>query len=151
MNYNKILKKIEKYYLFVFYKNKITFIGKNSNKKEIFINLKKNKNFKKLHDNFDKVDIILLKISKIDFNPKQKIKMVFGPIKVDINFFILSKRGAIKTNQHETRNNHLFYTIEYLEKHKISKEDFPKIINLAVNNKLEKRLLAPKLITQIKK
>ena len=75
--------------------------------------------------------------------------MIFGPIKVDINFFELSKRGAIKTNKYETRNNHLFYTTEYLDNNNISKKDFKKIVNMASDNKLEKRLLAPKTIEQI--
>ena len=77
--------------------------------------------------------------------------MVFGPIKIEINFFELSKRGAIKTNKFEKRNNHLFYTIPYLEKNKISKKDFKKIAQLAFDDKLEKRLLAPKTIDIIKK
>ena len=76
--------------------------------------------------------------------------MIFGPIKVEINFFQITNRGAIKTNKFETRNNHLFYTIEHLEKNNIKLSDFKKIIKLAIDDKLEKRLLAPKTINQIK-
>lgn len=151
MNYNDKLKKIEKYYLFIKKDSKISFIGNNSNKKEIF-NYFKNKYLSKISKSkYDNINLILLKIKKVAYNPKQPIKMVFGPIKIEINFFELSKRGAIKTNKYETRNNHLFYTTKYLDKHKISKKDFRKIVSLAIDNKLEKRLLAPKTIEQILK
>lgn len=149
MDYNNILKKINKYYLFVNYKNKTSLILNNSNKKEIFFDFKKN--FINKIKKFEDATLILLTIKKVNYNPKQPIKMVFGPIKIEINFFELSKRGAIKTNKFEKRNNHLFYTIPYLEKNKISKKDFKKIAQLAFDDKLEKRLLAPKTIDIIKK
>jgi len=149
MDYKSILKKIDKYYLFTYKNSKISLVGNNSNKKEILSNFK-NKFTKKINkDKYQDYQIILLKIKLVPYNPKQPIKMVFGPIKVEINFFQISTRGAIKTNKYETRNNHLFYTTNFLEKNKISKKDFKKIIHLAVNNKLEKRLLAPKTIDQI--
>ena len=75
--------------------------------------------------------------------------MIFGPIKVEIKFFLYSERGAIITNKYEKRNNHLFYTEEFLEKNNISKKNFKKIVEMAIENKLEKRLLAPKTIEQI--
>lgn len=149
MDYTKVLKKINTYYLFVKKKNKISLILKNSNKKEIFFDFKEKYLAKIKKENYNIVTLILLKIKKVPYNPKQQIKMVFGPIKVEINFFELSKRGAIKTNKLETRNNHLFYTIKYLEEKKVSTKDFKKIVQLAIDNKLEKRLLAPKTIEQI--
>jgi hypothetical protein len=75
--------------------------------------------------------------------------MVFGPVKVEIDFFEFTKRKAITSNKNEKRNNHLFYTEEYLQDNKISKKDLLKIVDLAVNDKLEKRFLAPKTINQI--
>ncbi len=137
-------KNVNKYYLYIRSKKKIKFFDSHNNKKEIFINLKKNI---KLKSDFE---IILITIKKVKYNPKQPIKMIFGPIKVEINFFQITNRGAIKTNKFETRNNHLFYTIEHLEKNNIKLSDFKKIIKLAIDDKLEKRLLAPKTINQIK-
>lgn len=137
-------KNVNKYYLYIRSKKKIKFFDSHNNKKEIFINLKKNI---KLNPDFE---IILITIKKVKYNPKQPIKMIFGPIKVEINFFQITNRGAIKTNKFETRNNHLFYTIEHLEKNNIKLSDFKKIIKLAIDDKLEKRLLAPKTINQIK-
>ena len=137
-------KNVNKYYLYIRSKKKIKFFDSHNNKKEIFINLKKNI---KLNPDFE---IILITIKKVKYNPKQPIKMIFGPIKVEINFFQITNRGAIKTNKFETRNNHLFYTIEHLEKNNIKLNDFKKIIKLAIDDKLEKRLLAPKTINQIK-
>ena len=132
-------------------KNKISLILKNSNKKEIFIDFKKKYLTKIKKENYNIVTLVLIKIKQVPYNPKQPIKMVFGPIKVEINFFELSKRGAVKSNKLEARNNHLFYTIKYLEKNNISTKDFKKIVQLAIDNKLEKRLLAPKTIEQILK
>lgn len=148
----KILKKINRYYLFInnIKKNKVSLVGTHNNKKEIF-SILKNKIKKINPEKFINLSIVLLKISTVKFNPKQPIKMVFGPIKIDIIFHILSKKGSIKTNEFELRNNHLYYTLPYLEKNKISTRDFKKIVQLAIDNKLEKRLLAPKTIDQIKK
>ena len=56
---------------------------------------------------------------------------------------------AATAKKSEKRNNHLFYTNSFLEKNKISKKDLLKIVQLASENKLEKRLLAPKIIEQI--
>jgi len=149
MDYTKVLKKINTYYLFLKKNNKISLILKNSNKKEIFIDFKNKYLDKVKKEDYNIVNLILLKIKQVPYNPQQPIKMIFGPIKVEITFFELSKRGAIKVNQFETRNNHLFYTIKYLEQSKISTKDFKKIVQLAIDNKLEKRLLAPKTIEQI--
>ena len=150
MNIDKIIKKINKYYLFINYNNKIKLILNNSNKKEIFLDFKRN--YLKKIKNFQDLTIILFKIKKVNYNPNQPIKMVFGPVKIEINFFELTKRGAIKTNNFEKRNNHLFYTLDYLEKNKkISITDLKKVATLAFENKLEKRLLAPKTIDIINK
>ena len=146
MNNDNVLKKFEKYYLFIKKNSKLLIFNNNSNKKLLFDSFKN-----KYINNYDGLNLILLKIYKVKYNPKQPIKMIFGPIKVEINFFELSKRGAIKTNKYETRNNHLFYTTEYLDNNKISKKDFKKIVTLAIDNKLEKRLLAPKTIDQLNK
>ena len=144
MDYNKVLKKIDTYYLFVKKSSKenskVSLILKNSNKKEIFLDFKKKYLVKIKPNNYENISIILLKIKKVTYNPNQPIKMVFGPIKVEINFFELSKRGAIRNNKFEIRNNHLFYTIEYLENNNISIKDFKKIVDLAINNKLERRI-----------
>ena len=148
----KMLKKINKYYLFInkLSKNKISLIATHNNKKETFSILKK-KIDKINPDKYSDLSLVLIKITKVKFNPEHPIKMVFGPIKVDINFFQLSKRGAITVNKYETRNNHLFYTLKYLEKNKLKTKDFKKIVEIAITNKLEKRLLAPKTIEQIYK
>lgn len=142
----KKLQNISKYYLFILNKNnnKILFVDKNNNKKEIFTTLKN-----KIKKNYENYSIILITIKKVEYDENQAIKMIFGPIKAEIKFFIFSKRGAISTEKSEKRNNHLFYTNSFLEKNKISRKDLLKIVQLASENKLEKRLLAPKIIEQI--
>lgn len=146
LSIKKKLENIKKYYLFI-YNNKtkkVLFVNYHSNKKELF-NILKNK----IKKNYDKYTIILLIIKKVNYEKNQPIKMIFGPIKVEIKFFLYSERGAIITNKYEKRNNHLFYTEEFLEKNNISKKNFKKIVEMAIENKLEKRLLAPKTIEQI--
>ena len=77
--------------------------------------------------------------------------MIFGPIKVIINFFEITKRKSIKNNKFETRNNYLFNIDDYLKNNNIKINEFKKILKLAIDDKLEKRLLAPKTINQIYK
>tara|TARA_B100001093_G_C26625244_1_gene926460 strand:+ start:417 stop:866 length:450 start_codon:yes stop_codon:yes gene_type:complete len=146
-----VLKKINKYYIYVIFKmkQKISFIDTHNNKKELFKILKNKMKQKVSKDNFEKYEIVLINIKKVAYNPNQPIKMVFGPVKLEIDFLEFSNRGAIKANKFEKRNNHLFYTLEFLKNNKISKSQFKKVIELALENKLEKRLLAPKVIEQI--
>ena len=145
----KQLKKLNKYFLFINYKNKFKSVGNDNNKSNLIKHFK-NKYMPKINkDIYDKTSLILIKISKVNYNPNSKIKLIAGPIKIDISFYYLSKRGAIKTNPNEKRNNHLFYTPEFLEKNKISKKHFLKIVIMAYKDKLEKRTLAPKTINQI--
>jgi len=145
----KQLKKLSKYFLFIIYKNKVKSVGFDNNKSSLFRNFKE-KYLKKIKkEEYNQVSLSLIKISKVKFNPNSKIKLIAGPVKIEVTFFILSNRGAIKTNPKEKRNNHLFYTNEFLEKNKISKKHFLKIVDMAYKDKLEKRTLAPKTINQI--
>ena len=140
---------MNKYYLYSYNKKKIKLINSNNNKKELILESKKKYFSGIVKDKRENITIVILKIKKVKFNENQPIKMIFGPIKVEINFYQLSKRGSIKENKYETRNNHIFYTKKFLEKKKILKKDLKKIVDFAINNKLEKRLLAPKVIDQI--
>ena len=64
----------------------------------------KNKYMPKINkDIYDKTSLILIKISKVNYNPNSKIKLIAGPIKIDISFYYLSKRGAVKANPNEKR------------------------------------------------
>ena len=145
----KIPSNINKYYIFIKKKEKLSLIAKNNNKKEIFDILKNKLKNKINKENNSNYSVILLKLKNVKYDINQPIKMIFGPIKVEINFFELSPKGAIKTNKYETRNNHLFFTTKFLDNNKIKQTDLKKIVELAINNKLEKRLLAPKVIEQI--
>lgn len=144
MNYIKY-----KYY-FILPKKKFKIIGKNNNLQTLIKETKEiiNKNKKYYIDQ----KIILLKLTKNNITKKKsKLKIVTGPIKVDIIFYLISKRFAIKIDPYEDRNNLLFYTQKYLDKHKILQKDLQKIGKAAFKKKLETRLMAPKLINQIKK
>ena len=138
MNYIK-----NKYYL-IFPNKKFKIINKNNIKTKIFKNTNKKLNKKKLTEN---TDFILLILEK---NKNNNSLAKTGPVKINILFFKTTKRGAIKIDKKDKRNNLLFYTEDYLKKNKIKSKDLKKVAKAAFNNKLEKRLFAPKLINQIK-
>jgi hypothetical protein len=140
--------KIEyKYYMFKSNKekNKITLISYSTSKKEILNTLKQNKI--KIEN-----DIILIKLEKTKWTPTTKIpaNMLSGPIKVFFSFYTVNIKNKIQENKEDPRAvQFLFYTYDYYLKYKIRIKDLKKLSKLAFANKLEKRLLAPKLITQI--
>ena len=134
-----------KYYMFKLNKekNKTTLISKANSKKEILNTLKQNK---------IENDIILIKLEKTKWTPTTKIpvNMLSGPIKVFFSFYTVDIKKKIRHNKEDPRTvQFLFYTYDYYLKHKIKIDDLKKLSKLAFANKLEKRLLAPKLITQI--
>lgn len=124
-------------------KNKITLIIKANSKKEIMNTSKQIK---------IENDIILIKLEKTKWTPTTKIpaNMLSGPIKVLFSFYTINIKKKIRENKEDPRTvQFLFYTYDYYLKHKIKTDDLKKLSKLAFGNKLEKRLLAPKLITQI--
>jgi hypothetical protein len=134
-----------KYYMFKLNKekNKITLICKANSKKEILNTSKQHK---------IENDIILIKLEKTKWTPTTKIptNMLSGPIKVFFSFYTVNIKNKIRENKEDPRKvQFLFYTYDYYLKHKIKIDDLKKLSKLAFANKLEKRLLAPKLITQI--
>lgn len=136
-----------KYYMFKLNKdkNKINSVTKANSKEELN---DKTKGKKLSLDN----DIILLTLEKTKWTPTTKIpvNMLGGPIKVYLSFYTISKKGKVIKNKEDPRAvQFLFYTYDYYLKNKIKMDDLKKISKLAFANKLEKRLLAPKLITQI--
>lgn len=131
-------------YFLIFPNKKFKIVDKNNNKAELFKNANKKLNKKKLIENTDFILLILEKNKNINSLAKT------GPVKVNIVFFKTSKRGAIKLDKKDKRSNLLFYTEDYLKKNKIKSKDLRKVAKAAFNNKLEKRLFAPKLINQIK-
>ena len=95
-------------------------------------------------------DVILITLEKTNWIPDTKISinMLGGPIKILFTFYTVKK--SIKKNKDDPRAvQFLFYTYDYYLKNKIKINDLKKIANLAFQNKLEKRPLAKKLITQI--
>lgn len=124
-------------------KNKITLIIKANSKKEIRNTSKQIK---------IENDIILIKLEKTKWTPTTKIpaNMLSGPIKVFFSFYTINIKKKIRENKEDPRTvQFLFYTYDYYLKYKIKIDDLKKLSKLAFANKLEKRLLAPKLITQI--
>lgn len=143
------MNKIKYKYYFILPSKKFKIISKNNNLKNIIKETKTkiNKNKKFINNT-----IILLRLTKNIINTQNSLlKIKTGPVKVEIIFYIITKRFAIKIKDDDNRNNFLFYTQKYLEKYKILQKDLQKIAKAAFNKKLETRLMAPKLINQIKK
>jgi hypothetical protein len=94
---------------------------------------------------------MLLKIEKVKkWNPKIPANILGGPLKLSFTFFDITKKLKIKKKEDKRSIQIVYYTLEYYEKNNIKLKDLKKVAELAFLNKLEKRLLAPKLITQIK-
>lgn len=126
--------------------NKVSIINKGDKKTEL------SKEVNKTIKNQDKYQIMLLKIEKVKkWNPKIPANILGGPIKLSFTFFDITKKLKIKKNEDKRAIQIVYYTLEYYEKNDIKLKDLKKVAELAFLNKLEKRLLAPKLITQIHK
>jgi hypothetical protein len=88
-------------------------------------------------------NLVLLTLEKTNWTPETivPINMLGGPIKILFNFV---------NNEEDKRNVFkLFLDNEYLKKNNINDDDLFKVAQLAINDKLEKRLLAPKLISHL--
>ena len=127
--------------------NKVSLINKGDKKTDL------SKEVNKTLKNQDKYQIILLKIEKVKkWNPKIPANLFSpGPIKLSFTFFDITKKLKIKKKEDKRAIQIVYYTLEYYEKNNIKLKDLKKVAELAFLNKLEKRLLAPKLITQIHK
>ena len=149
---------MEKYHFYLLKKDDPSIVKKifKSNKKTDIISESKKyikSKFNELNKAESIYELILLKYQKVRFDENQPIKMVFGPIKISITFFKITDRLSIKENRDDKRNNHLFLTKNFLEnnnKKPTILKYLKAITEMASKNKLEKRLLAPKTIDQIK-
>ncbi len=152
-----------KYWLFKINteKNSIKKVGKSNGIREL-----KEQIIGKKIKNFEFYEFVLIKLSKEPkFNPEDKsalAKLIGGPIKVTIKIYGITESGTLKPKYEKLLNKkgqldpdkrnaqYLYYTSEYYEANNIKSDDLKQVALLACANKLEKRPLAPKLITQIK-
>jgi len=155
--------KIEnKYWLFKINmeKNSVKKVGESNGIRE----LKSQVIGQKLKD-FNSYEFVLIKLSKEPkYNPEDKsplAKLIAGPIKVTIRMYEITESGTLKPKYEKLPNRKgeldpdrrnsqfLYYTTEYYETNNIKSSDLKQVALLACANKLEKRPLAVKLITQI--
>lgn len=151
-----------KYVLFKFNKEKDEKVKKITESKSIG-ELKKNIIGKKIGENNE---IILIKLSKEStFNEKNINsplgKLIGGPIKITFKVYSINENNILKPNYEKTTNNkgepdhdrrnsqYLYITLDHYIKNGIKIDDLKKVALLAFQYKLEKRLLATKLIDQI--
>lgn len=124
--------------------NKVSLINKGDKKSDL------SKEVNKTLKDQEKYQIMLLKIEKVKkWNPKIPANILGGPIKLSFTFFDITKKLKMKKKEDKRAIQIVYYTLEYYEKNNIKLKDLKKVAELAFLNKLEKRLLAPKLITQI--
>ena len=153
-----------KYWLFKFNTDKksIKKIGKSNGIREL-----KTQVIGKKLKNFNLYEFVLIKLSKEPkYKPEDKsalAKLIAGPIKLTVKMYELTESGTLKPKYEKQPNKkgeldtdkrnaqYLYYTTEYYETNNIKSEDLKKVALLACENKLEKRPLAVKLITQINK
>jgi hypothetical protein len=156
------IKIANKYWLFKFNteKNSIKKIGKSNGIREL-----KEQIVGKKIKNFESYEFVLIKLAKEPkFNPEDKsalAKLIGGPIKLTIKMYGITESGTLKPKYEKVLNKkgeldpdkrnaqYLYYTPEYYEANNIKSDDLKKVALLACANKLEKRPLAVKLITQI--
>lgn len=83
-----------------------------------------------------------MELTKTSWTPESTvpINMLGGPIKVTFKFV---------NNEEDKRNIFLFLDNKYITNNDINDDDLFKVARLAINDKLEKRLLAPKLISDL--
>ena len=145
-----------KYFLFKFNNltNKIKLVTKGKTKKEINNNILS----KSLNPTNE---FILLTLNYIkEFGGKDPLNIIGGPIKISFQMLELrpnklkikygdtiNRKGKKDTDKRNAQM--IFYTMEHLNNYGIRTDDLKKIVLLAITDKLEKRLLAPKLINQI--
>jgi hypothetical protein len=143
-----------KYYLFEL--NRKSILSRENTKKQLEDKKKKeleDKKKKELEDKKKKItnldsDLMIMKLEKMkDWKPNSKY--IGGPIKITFSFYTISKKNKLKKVEDKRAVQIIYYTWDYYQKNKIKSSDLKKIAFLAFQNKLEKRLLAQKLISQI--
>ena len=137
-------------------KNKYNMFKYDVNKDKISIFVKGN-SMTEINENSKnkKIDItnvfVMIRLEETKWTPTTKIpiNMLGGPIKILFSFYHVTPKFNIKKNKDDPRAiQYLYYTYDYYVKNKIKMDDLNKIAHLAILNKLEKRPLAQKLITQ---
>ena len=156
----QIIKDIGKYHFLYVYKVKNTSkkkvklfcsdtklsVAKKSTTNEIKSNLSR-------YEDKSIIKFMLTKIPKktLKQDKKSKIKCLGGPIKVEIRVYQVSEKGKLVMDDHENRNNSIYFTDKFLEKNKKIKSIHLKKIAIKVfNNKLDKRVLAINTVDQFK-
>ena len=145
-DWNKIkIKNKYSFFKFNLLANKVSSLSKGDSKKE----LNKNTKGKKLKSNDE---VVLLKFTLMkDWSPDTKISinMLGGPIKITFSFYEVTDKGKLKKKEDKRAIQFVYYTFDFYQKNKIKSKHLKKLVLMAFKNSLEKRLLAPKLITQI--
>ena len=155
MNIKDIINNIGKYHYFIVINKKIASLssGNDSTKtKKECINIIKSK-LSFLKNKFI-VKLTLNKVSKktLEADMKSKLKSIGGPILIKIRVYQINNKGKLIMNDLEDRNNGLFITSKYLNKHnEIKKKHLHKIAYKAMKGKISNDLLSINTIEKILK
>lgn len=141
MDYGKLIKKYKKYH-FLYVGKKTMLLASNNDLQEA-----QEKTVKKLKSKlsfFEGKDIVRLKFIKVDSDllkrhKKSKLKVIGGPIKIEINVLKINSNGNLKKDDKETRHDNLFITDRFIEdEDELKGTHLKKIAKKTIQRKLRK-------------
>lgn len=117
---------------------------------------KLSKKIKPKLDAFTGVDIIRLKLSRVDQNLYEKSKTakltaIGGPISIEIKFFKVNSNGNLKIDDKEHRHDEMYITEKFIDdKSKLKNAHLKKIASKATKKQLRKTAFTIVTIDKIK-
>jgi hypothetical protein len=144
---SKFIKNISRYNYFVVHKGKpILLAGMND---KLIAKQKAEAKIKSQLESFKNKNIIFMRVSKVDRKLYKESKLegnltsIGGPIKVDISILRITRKGFLKVDENDDRNNTVFVSEEFLKNNNhLSVKDLRKIAQKVAFDQLDKSLLA---------
>lgn len=135
---------MDKYYYILTTLKKAKILGHNDINKKA--KDEANKLIKNIGDKIEDQYVVKLKIKKVSKkllkeNEESKIKLIGGPIKIDIIFYQIENL-KLKKLVNFPLNNNIYITEKYLSNHNITDSILKKITIITLNKKLNKKLFS---------
>lgn len=139
---------MDKYYYILTTLKKAKILGHNDINKKA--KDEANKLIKNIGDKIEDQYVVKLKIKKVSKkllkeNEESKIKLIGGPIKIDIIFYQIENL-KLKKLVNFPLNNNIYITEKYLSNHNITDSILKKITIITLNKKLNKKLFSINII-----
>lgn len=135
---------MDKYYYILTTLKKAKILGHNDINKKA--KEEANKLIKNIGEKIEDQYVVKLKIKKVSKkllkeNEESKIKLIGGPIKIDIIFYQIENL-KLKKLVNFPLNNNIYITEKYLSNHNITDSILKKITIITLNKKLNKKLFS---------